>query len=315
MEHCDCYKKELVELFIKFLKREGLTCTLSVFKTEIMSLQGAHSFASNYSQYNELSRERAQTEDNKLKRPRSPTSQENIQPNTVSNWEVNEISSPGSRNVSDSRMTEAVKKQRIETLPKSEGPAGQTDRNLSNVATVAQGVTKTSAFKSCSDLNHGSKQYNLLPDRSQSSRVVAFNLSQRSRDTNNSEKDHKKKMILEPKSRHNGSFEESIRNVTESLRYDPSFQENLRNILRSDNLSMGLLPLSQNNSESLQEVSDVLVQENKTNAVDKLRKLGDFKDNEVAGTMDSVVDSSIGGVLETIDLDAFLGSIHAASNH
>ncbi|EME31371.1 hypothetical protein Gasu2_16190 [Galdieria sulphuraria] len=311
MEHCDCYKKELVELFIRFLKKEGLTCTLSVFKTEIMSLRSVHLFPSDSLQPNEMCGETVQAEDNRSKRPRSPTLQENMQPNTVFDLKVNGISSPGTHNVSDSRAMEGMKKQKFEIPPKNEGHPEQADRNLSNVAMFAQSGTKLLSVKPSSDLIHSSKQHTFLPDRSQSSRIVASNLSQKGRDTNSSEKEQRKKVVFDSKSRNSGSFEESIRNVTESLRYDPSFQENLRNILRNDHLSMGWLSLPQNESKSLQEESDVSVLESETFSGDSLQKQG----NELAGKIDKSLDSSVGGFLETIDLDAFLGSIHAASNH
>jgi hypothetical protein len=115
MEHCDCYKKELVELFIRFLQKESLTCTLSVFRTEITSLWGPNAFPSRYWPDNEVSKEAFRKEDSKAKRPRSPVLEENLQPNILSNVKTIGISSPRNfSNSSDSFVTESSKRQRLD---------------------------------------------------------------------------------------------------------------------------------------------------------------------------------------------------------
>lgn len=122
MEHCDCYKKELVELFIRFLQKEGLTCTLSVFKTEITSLWGTNPSSGKQSKNNEVYKETIEAEDRRLKRPRSPNFQENIKPNTLSNGEAIGLVSHCIYNTSDSHVAGSARRLKWEiSPPKSQG--------------------------------------------------------------------------------------------------------------------------------------------------------------------------------------------------
>ncbi|KAK4522295.1 hypothetical protein GAYE_HPESCF16G0175 [Galdieria yellowstonensis] len=315
MEHCDCYKKELVELFIQFLQKESLTCTLSVFRTEITSLWGPNAFPSRYWPDNEAAKEAFRKEDSKAKRPRSPVLEENLQPNIFSN--VKTIGLSSSRNFSNSSdcfVTESSKRQRLD-----EGQAEEPEKNSNNVVSFSQAVVKQNSIKHSKPLSHVSKPQSYLPEQRQSSRIIGSNLCQKGGDANHCEKEQKKKVAVESRVRDNsGGLEESIRNVTESLRCDPTFQDNLRNFLRNDNLNTRWFSLPPKNSESLQANSDAALPASETFTTNKSKKEVGWDSSRViddAQNRDGCMESSMGGVLDSIDLDAFLDSIHATSNH
>jgi hypothetical protein len=102
------------------------------------------------------------------------------------------------------------------------------------------------------------------------------------------------------------------------LRCDPTFQDNLRNFLRSDNLNTRWFSLPTKNSEPLQANSDAALPGSETFTTNKSKKEVGWDCSRViddAENRDGCMESSMGGVLDSIDLDAFLDSIHATSNH
>jgi len=152
------------------------------------------------------------------------------------------------------------------------GQAEQPEKNSNNVVSFSQAVVKQNSIKHSKPLSHVSKPQSYLPEQRQSSRIIGSNLCQKG-DANHCEKEQKKKVAVESRVRDNsGGLEESIRNVTESLRCDPTFQDNLRNFLRNDNLNTWWFSLPPKNSESLQANSDAALPASETFITNKSKK-------------------------------------------
>jgi hypothetical protein len=152
------------------------------------------------------------------------------------------------------------------------GQAEQPEKNSNNVLSFSQAVVKQNSVKHPKPLSHVSKPQSYLPEQRQSSRIIGSNLCQKG-DANHGEKEQKKKVAGESRVRDSsGGLEESIRNVTESLRCDPTFQDNLRNFLRSDNLNTRWFSLPTKNSEPLQANSDAALPGSETFTTNKSKK-------------------------------------------